>query len=250
MARIMETKVERFGTDIYFSMVRLGLHLTKGQRNKDVDIEEYYTEDFEFFLQFDPNNKPSAAVIEAWVEEKKRAAKEQFLGGNSSVPHVVETVVSLTRSSVDAGDSPAPSSVPNTEVETTKKRGRPAKVAPPAPAVEEAPAGAVEVAPAPVAAEPAPVVEAKVEEMVVYYDKANREHALLVQRVLDEVEPSWKTSTKAIEFAKAIVAKIHGTQIIMINGNPCAGTLLLVASSFKAKDLGLWDAAIKAKQNG
>ncbi len=248
MERIVETKVERFGTDIYFSMVRLGFRITKSEQHPNG--EEFTTEDFEFFLPFDPNNKPSAAVIEAWVEEKKKAAKEQFLDGKSVAPQVVAAVESNTRSSVDAGDSPAPSAVPNTEVEATKKRGRPAKVAPAAPAVEEAPAPAPVVEETPVAAEPAPVVEAKVEEMVVYYDKANREHALLVQRVLDEVEPSWKTSTKAIEFAKAIVAKLHGTQIIMINGKPCTGTLQLVASSFKAKDLGLWDAAIKAKQNG
>jgi hypothetical protein len=262
----MRITVEKFGTDVYFNMIRASIRLME---HVGCDSHE---EDFEFFLQFDPNNKPPAAVFEDWVEEKKKVARERFLSGVSIPSNTTSP------SSVGAGDSPSPEAIPTNEVqkdEVKRGRGRPPKakeattttVAKDSPAVEAAPcSGTVVPDPSPdhpgdaavVGAEEAPsnaeiappepqVVAAA--PVVIVYDKANPIHAKEIQKVLDATDSTWKKSAASIEFAKKIVGRLHGNYPLWTDGILNGTVLQLVASSYKAKDLGLWDAYDKSQMD-
>jgi hypothetical protein len=265
----MRITVEKFGTDVYFNMIRASIRLME---HVGCDSHE---EDFEFFLQFDPNNKPPAAVFEDWVEEKKKVARERFLSGGSIPSNTTSP------SSVGAGDSPSPEAIPANEVqkdEVKRGRGRPPKakeattttVAGNLPPVESSVCATPDV---PVLNPDVPTAgsgdgEAKTTDdektvpgstlpevsvaaapVVIVYDKTNPIHAKEIQKVLDATDSTWKKSAASIEFAKKIVGRLHGNYPLWTDGILNGTVLQLVASSYKAKDLGLWDAYDKSQMD-
>lgn len=265
----MKITVEKFGTDVYFSMIRMTVRVGNPTEYP------YHEEDFEFFLQFDPNNKPPAAVFEDWVNEKKKVARERFLE--------CENISSNTTSpsSVGAGDSPSPEAIPTNEVqkeEVKRGRGRPPKakeattttvagnlspvessvrpttdvsVPNPDSPIDGSGNGEVQTA-SDATTTPGstlPEVNVVAAPVVIMYDKANPAHAKEIQTVLDATDPTWKKSATSIEFAKKIVGRLNGNYPLWTDGILNGTVLQLVASSYKAKDLGLWDAYDKSQMD-
>lgn len=226
-----QVKVTRFATDVYLNMLRLSITVREDDCSC-VGLEL----DFEYLRDFDPNNKPNAETLEKWILDCQVSSVVKF---NEAFAVVLEPTAKPKEESKVA------------ELKERRRKKAEVSVETPAPAVE-APVPTVEVQiPAPVETAPAvevpavtaPAVEAPApkQDMVVYYDKKNREHALEVQKVLDMVDPKWKSVPACVEFAKQLVAHIHGKQMIFLNGKLSNSFTMLVESSYKAKDLGLWD---------
>lgn len=239
----MKIKITNLSTDAYFSMMRLGINIQA----------EGLDEDFAYFRKYQEANREAFAdAVEQWVADCKSKALQTVLtswgtaGGECEEPKVSETSMEEANKI--------------TEAATEKRRGRPKKekvsevpASSQEPKVEETgtvtniPVGAGCGAPAPVSEAPvaAPVAEKKEEVpsekptgAPVIYVKSNKDHALWLQKKLDAIEPTWKSTATSIEFARnKLVPALDGKAVVFFGEAENPTFLSKLAVAFAMKDI-------------
>lgn len=171
----MKVKVNSVATDLYLGVLRVCV---------TVAPDAYREEDFNFFLPFNPEAKPTAAELEAIVEDCKAKALEKAAPKAYRSKSIQEFA----------------------ETEPVLKKTR-AKKAVAKPEEEEAPAAPVELPPEVAAAEISDVHTKK--EVKVIYQRNNPKHADLLGKTFDLVNPAWRKTPDVLNLCRTIVGIIE-----------------------------------------